>query len=153
MFNWFLKLLGINEDRPNTSANSYLDSSTSNKTNSITNEAAAKAEEVSKPVEKARSADTPKSELKSKPAAESKPQAPRQEKPQEKQKSPEKAKPAAPKPAAKSLADEFLDLNANYVKILQEGGFTTKAAIEKASDKELLELKGIGKATLKILRV
>ncbi|MCK5648988.1 MAG: hypothetical protein KAI22_08925, partial [Gammaproteobacteria bacterium] len=53
---------------------------------------------------------------------------------------------------SRSLADEFPDLKANYAKVLEDAGFTTKAAIDKAGDKDLLALKGIGKATLKILR-
>ncbi len=50
------------------------------------------------------------------------------------------------------LAEVFPALKANYIKVLSEAGFASKEAINKASDKELLGLKGIGKATLKILR-
>jgi len=140
MFSWFLKLLGIDEDRPNTSGSSYLDSSankTTKTTKSTTNET--QAEEKPKPA----------AEAKPKSAPEPKPQ---EETPKEKPKPPEKAKEAAAKSAAKSLADEFPDLKANYVKVLEDAGFTTKAAIDKVSDKELLALKGIGQASLKIMR-
>ena len=98
MFNWFLKLLGIEEDKPAQSDNSFMEAT------------------EAKPAE-------PKAELKPKPEL-----------------------------AAKSLEDEFPGLKANYVKVLEEAGFTTKASIDKASDKDLLALKGIGKATLKIIR-
>jgi len=96
MFNWFLKLLGIEEDKPAHSDNSFM-----------------KAAEA-KP-------------------AESKPE-------------------PKPEPAAKSLEDEFPDLKANYIKVLNAAGFTTKAAIDTAGDDDLLALKGIGQATLKVLR-
>ncbi|MCW8932894.1 MAG: hypothetical protein OQL19_21970, partial [Gammaproteobacteria bacterium] len=57
-----------------------------------------------------------------------------------------------PEPASKSLIEEFPELKANYAKVLEEAGFKTKASIDKASDKDILALKGIGQATLKILR-
>ncbi|MCW8932478.1 MAG: hypothetical protein OQL19_19875, partial [Gammaproteobacteria bacterium] len=51
MFSWFLKLLGIEEDKPATSGNSYLNSSTTNteKNNTVTPE---EKSEVAETVEK-----------------------------------------------------------------------------------------------------
>ena len=132
MFSWFLKLLGIDEDRPTASRNSYLDSSAKSATNNTTETTAAKTveEPESQPEEVP---DTPAEVTDTSPA-------------------PAPAPEPKPKAAPKSLSDEYPGLKANYVKVLEEAGFTTKASIDKASDKDLLALKGIGKATLKIMR-
>jgi len=125
MFNWFLRLLGIEEQKPASSKSSLLDSN------------------AAKPAE-------------AQPVKES-PSEPEQ-KPEPEQKSQEtvaatiEAAEPEPEPASMSLADEIPGLKANYIKVLTEAGFSTKAAIDKASDKELLALKGIGQATVKILR-
>ncbi len=124
MFSWFLKLLGIDEDRSNTSGNSYLDSSTKE-----TGSSSVETVEVKAAVDET-SADKTKEEPRTV---------------QEKTVDSTETEP-------ESLAAEFPSLKANYIKVLEEGGFKTKAAVDKASDKELLELKGIGKASLKILR-
>ena len=129
MFSWFLKLLGIDEDRPTASGNSYLDSSAKSANNNTTETTAAKA--VEEPESQSEEVDTPAEVTDTSPEPEPEPE---------------------PEPASKSLSDEYPGLKANYVKVLEEAGFTTKAAIDKASDKDLLALKGIGKATLKIMR-
>ena len=130
MFSWFLKLLGINEDRPATSNNSILNSSP------------APAKQVEKP--EPAPAPEPKAEIapEPKPAAAPEPT-------QEKAKA---AKSKAPKSKKQSLTDAYPDLKSNIIKKLSDAGFKTKAAITKADDDKLLAIKGIGKATLKILR-
>ena len=116
-FDKFLKLLGIEEDKPVSSDNAF----------SVTSQAAPAATVKTNTVEPAKS--EPK---KTEPEPEPEPE-------------PEKT-------AADSLQDAYPGLKANFVKVLTEAGFDSKVAIDKASDKELLALKGIGQATLKILR-
>ena len=118
MFKWFLKLLGINEDRP-TAKSSLL--------------SAAEAQTQVKEKEPAK--QQPAAEKKPAPKAEIKAEAP-QTSPIESQ----------------SINDAYPDLKANIIKILAGAGFSTKAAIDKAADQELLALKGIGQATIKVLR-
>jgi hypothetical protein len=52
----------------------------------------------------------------------------------------------------KSLSEEYPGLKANFITVLEEAGFTSKALIDNVDDKDILALKGIGQATLKILR-
>jgi len=125
MFSWFLKLLGINEDRPAASSSSLLNSTT------------AKEQAKPKPATSSETKAEPKAEVKAQPKAKVKVEA---------------TKKSTSKTTKASLSDEFPDLKANLIKVLNEAGFNNKAAIKKASDKELLALKGIGQATLKILR-
>ncbi len=129
MFSWFLKLLGINEDKPVVSKNSFLDTSTKSKSDNTVKETIADTAEQPEPEK-----ETPEAVEKSTDTL-------------------VEPEPKSEEPVSKSLADEFPDLKANYIKVLNEGGYTSKALIDKAGDKELLELKGIGKATLKLLRV
>ncbi|MCU7834506.1 MAG: hypothetical protein KZQ83_04550 [gamma proteobacterium symbiont of Taylorina sp.] len=117
MFRWFLKLLGIDEDRPASSGNSILNSTPTQSTAPV-------AEQTEQ---------APPTEPEVKPAA-------------------VKKKAAATKPKAQSLSDTYPDLKANIIKILSKAGFDSKASIDKANDEELLALKGIGQASLKILR-
>ena len=118
MFSWFLRLLGINEDRPTASKSSLL--------------SASEAQQQAKQKPKA----SPKVE--SKPAASKKTtKAPTQKK---------------EKKDKQSLGDVYPDLKSNIIKVLSSAGFDSKKAIDKASDKELLALKGVGKATIKVLR-
>ncbi len=144
MFNWFLKLLGIDEDRPSASGNSYLDNNASNTSN--TNSTASSA------VKTAAVKETPAETIStaSKEEAKTAPEKTIDSSVKATETIPEPE--PEPEPESKSLADEFPNLKANYIKVLEEGGFTTKAAIDKGSDKDLLALKGIGKATVKILR-
>lgn len=161
MFSWFLKLLGIDEDRPASSNNSLLNTTSSQAAAHSTSQAQAQAQAKSKPEpEPAPKAEEPKVEkmVKEEPAA-VKPVAEKkktEQKPKQQAKTKTKPKPkpkkTSAKPAAKSLADEFPGLKVNFVKVLTEAGFDTKEAIGKATDKELLALKGIGQATIKILR-
>jgi len=113
MFSWFLKLLGIDEDRPAPSGNSLLNASPTQ-------------------------ANTP-AEKPSEPAA--KPKA-----------VPAEKKAAKKKPATQSLNDAYPGLKVNIIKILSDAGFDSKNAIDKAKDKDLLALKGIGQATINKLR-
>ncbi len=151
MFSWFLKLLGIDEDRPASTGNTYLNSSSSSTAKeaevksapapveaSVEDSAPAAPEKIETPPEP-ESEPTPEPE---KAAAEVEP-APE---------SPPVEKTVVPEAAEQSLADAFPMLKANYAKVLEEAGFTSKELIDKAADKDLLALKGIGKATLKILR-
>lgn len=149
MFSWFLKLLGIDESRPASTGNTYLDTSPASTT---AKEPGTKAEPTPTPV------------------AESTPVAAENTAPAESAAvlEPEKAKEAVESEAeippaesvatettaapAESLIDAYPALKANYAKVLEEAGFTSKELIDKAADKDLLALKGIGKATLKILR-
>ena len=153
MFSWFLKLLGIDEDRPTASQNSYLDSSAKSNTTQT---------KISEPEKKSKPSPEPEIKPDSKPETspkKSKPKAEPVKKPEPKAKAKVETK-SEKKPAkqvekksdTKSLSDDFPTLKANYIKVLEEAGFTTKADIDKASDKDLLALKGIGKATLKIMR-
>ncbi len=115
MFSWFLKLLGINEDRPTASKSSLLSASE------------AQQQATQKP--------------KASPKVETKPTVS------------EKTTKASPqKKDNKSLGDVYPDLKSNIIKVLSSAGFDSKKAINKASDKELLALKAIGKATIKVLR-
>lgn len=138
MFNWFLKLLGIDEDRPSASGNSYLDSSASNTSNTKSTASSAVKTAAVKETSAETSSTASKEETKAAP--------------EKTIDSSVKATETIPEPESKPLADEFPNLKANYIKVLEEGGFATKAAIDKGSDKDLLALKGIGKATVKILR-
>ena len=52
----------------------------------------------------------------------------------------------------RSLSEEYPGLKANFISVLEEAGLTSKALIDKVDDKDILALKGIGQATLKILR-
>jgi len=71
-------------------------------------------------------------------------------KPESKQENPEvKAEPVS---AAEILVEKYSGLKSNYAKMLIEAGYDSLAKIEQASDKELLAIKGIGKATVKLLR-
>ena len=146
MFSWFLKLLGIDEDRPAASNNSLL--------NTPSSQAAAPAAKKPEPEPKPEPAAVPKiaervaEKVKEEPVA-AKPAA---KKKKAEAKPEQQAKTKAKKTAAKSLADVFPGLKANFVKVLTEAGFDSKKAIKKATDKELLALKGIGQATIKILR-
>ncbi len=168
MFSWFLKLLGINEDRPAASNNSLL-----NTTPAQAAETPAPAAEKSKPEPVSQPEPEPEptpevaEKLKEEPAA-AKPvisetinetisETSQEEQPVEPEK-PKQATTTAPKPEpkpepeTKSLADEFPGLKANFVKVLTEAGFDSRKAIDNATDKELLAVKGIGQATVKILR-
>ena len=135
MFSWFLKLLGINEDRPAAANNSLLNSKPA-----PVKEDNKAAEVVAEP--KIETKVAAKVEAKVEAKVKPKVEAPAKEKPAKK---PAKAK-------KQSLSDAYPDLKSNIVKILSAAGFKTKAAIDKANDDELLALKGIGKATLNILR-
>lgn len=53
---------------------------------------------------------------------------------------------------AEMLIDKCAGLKSNYATMLIDAGFDNLAKIEQASDKELLAIKGIGKATVKLLR-
>lgn len=128
MFSWFLKLLGINEEKPAKSTNSLLSAS----------------EAQSQAKKQAEKKTPPKTETKSAPEKIiEKPVAPPVELPITKKTSPKKNQ---------SVSDAYPGLKANIIKKLKGAGFTTKEAIDKAKDKELLALKGIGQATIKILR-
>lgn len=133
MFSWFLKLIGIDEDKPSASGNSYLDTSLQSNSNDADSTKAPIVETTTEPE------TTPEPEA-----------TPEPEPTPEPEHTPELD--SSPEPAPKSLSDEFPDLKSNYIKVLNEAGFTSKALVAKASDKELLDLKGIGKATLKLLR-
>jgi len=137
MFSWFLKLLGIEEDKPVSSNNSFM----ANKAN--------KKSEPSPPKEQAITPEPEAEVISPEPEAEVTSQEPEAgiTSPE-----PEPEPETSPEPVSKSLSEEFPELKANFVKVLTEAGFTSKAAIDKADDKELLALKGIGQATLKILR-
>jgi DNA integrity scanning protein DisA with diadenylate cyclase activity len=50
------------------------------------------------------------------------------------------------------LVETFSGLKSNYAKMLIDAGFDNLTKINNASDKELLSIKGIGKATLQLLR-
>ena len=118
MFRWFLRLLGINEDRPSASKSSLLTATEAQqqaKQKTQKPEASPKGE--SKPIASKKTTKSP---------------------PQKKQK--------------QSLADVYPDLKSNIIKVLNSAGFDSKKAIDKASDKDLLALKGVGKATIKVLR-
>ncbi|MFK5985711.1 MAG: hypothetical protein QM479_09810 [Pseudomonadota bacterium] len=52
----------------------------------------------------------------------------------------------------KSILQAFKGLKSNYAQILIKAGFDSINKIEQSSDQELLALKGIGKATIAILR-
>ena len=131
MFSWFLKLLGIDEDKPVASKNSFLDTSTKSEADNAVKETLVDT------------AEQPEPEKQQKETLDS------VEESTETLLEPE---PKSEEPVSKSLADEFPDLKANYIKVLNEAGYTSKALIDKAGDKELLDLKGVGKATLKLLR-
>ncbi|WP_198266490.1 hypothetical protein [sulfur-oxidizing endosymbiont of Gigantopelta aegis] len=145
MFSWFLKLLGIEEDRPSAPNNAYLQATKKNDTASseLTQsksevEVETKAEiapEIQPSVATPEQQASPEAEVRKEDTV----------------KSPEPDDKVAT-PELKSLADEYPTLKTNYIKILEEAGLTNKAAISVASDKDLLALKGIGKASLKILR-
>ncbi len=132
MFSWFLKLLGINEDKPVVSKNSFLDTSTKSESDNTVKETIADTAEQPEPQQQQK--ETPEAVEKSTDTL-------------------VEPEPKSEEPVSRSLADDFPDLKANYIKVLNEAGYTSKALIDKAGDKELLELKGIGKATLKLLRV
>ncbi len=137
MFSWFLKLLGIDEDRPASSGNSYLDT---NSSSSVTTSTATNTVTDTVPKEE------------SKPEPEEKKEEIVEVPPKAEGTSPEPEPEPEPKASSKSLSDEIPGLKANYIKVLEEAGFTTKVAVDKATDKELLALKGIGKASLKLMR-
>ena len=122
MFSWFLKLLGINEDKPDSSGSSLLDA---NKKNEAEPSASNSTIETPQQPEPEKSPE-PEAEIEPTPDPE-----PKQE---------------------KSLADEFPGLKANIIKALSDAGFISKELIAKASDKDLLALKGIGPASIKVLR-
>jgi len=84
-----------------------------------------------------------KPKVETKPVAEAKPEA-------DKQTTPKKHKPEIV--SAESIAASFSGLKPHYAKMLIEAGFDSVQKITNASDKELLSIKGIGKASLKILR-
>lgn len=129
MFSWFLKLLGIEEDKPVSSDNAF----------SATNKPApAATPEVKK-------AEAPKTQTEQTPAEE-------KSAPETIAKAESESESEAEPPSVNSLQDVYPGLKANFVKVLTEAGFKDKAAIDNAPDKDLLALKGIGQATLKILR-
>jgi hypothetical protein len=179
MFSFLLKLLGIKEEKPVSRDNSFLANKPHNQTAAPTTPTASteisttsiakkpepvvtdksperkteatektfkekadeKAAATKASIEKPKAPEPkPKAEPKPKPKAESK---------AEKAKTRPKAETAA---KADSLEQVFPDLKANFVQILMDAGYKTKADIDKADDKALLALKGIGQATLKILR-
>ena len=145
MFSWFLKLLGINEDRPAASNNSLL-----NTTPAQAAETPTPAAEKSEPEAVSEPEPAPEVEVEVEEKLKEEPEKPKQAT----KTAPEPKAEPEPEPAAetKSLADEFPGLKANFVKVLTEAGFDSRKAIEKATDKELLTVKGIGQATVKILR-
>jgi|GEM_PF-5797845 len=70
---------------------------------------------------------------------------------------PEPEKAQAPKVSetkltAEQMVEAFTDLKINYAKMLIDAGFDNVDKVKKATDKELLAIKGIGKATIKVLR-
>ena len=100
------------------------------------------------------------------PSVKSQPEPEPEPEPERKPKSAPALKPA-PKPAPEQankdqassssltvemLMDEFPGLKINYAKMLIEMGFDNLEKINKASDSELVAIKGIGKATVKLLR-
>ena len=134
MFKWFLKLIGIDEDRPVSNSSllsaSEAQSQVQKKTPPVVKQESSTAKkQESSTVAKQESSTASKKESKQKPA-------PKTKSKQEKS----------------SLNDDYPDLKSNLVKTLTAAGFSTKSAIDKAKDKELLALKGIGKATIKLLR-
>jgi len=120
MFSWFLRLLGINEDRPTASKSSLLSATEAQQQAKQKPKASPKVETKPTVSEKTTKAPTPKN--------------------------------PPPKKKKLSLGDTYPDLKANIIKVLSSAGFDSKKAIDKASDKELLALKGVGKATIKVLR-
>ena len=115
MFSWFLRLLGINEDRPTASKSSLLSATEAQQQAKQKTEASPKVDTKPTVSEKTTKAPPPKKDK-------------------------------------KSLGDVYPDLKSNIIKVLSSAGFDSKKAINKASDKELLALKGVGKATIKVLR-
>ena len=182
MFSWFLKLLGINEDRPASSENTFLDTSKkieSERSASATTietpqqpepeqpepeqpepeqpepEKSPEPEAVIEPEVKpeAEKAEEPEPEPVPEPESIAEPEADKSEPEPEEESEPKPTPEATPEPEqAKSLADDFPGLKANVIKTLNNAGFTSKDLIDKASDKELLALKGIGPASIKVFR-
>jgi len=138
MFSWFLKLLGINEDRPASSGNTFLDTSKKIESEQSATETTIETPQQPEPEK------SPEPEAVIKPEVE--PEAEQAEKPEPKP-TPE------PEPEQKkSLADQLPGLKANHIKALNNAGFTSKGQLDMASDKELLALKGIGPACIKVIR-
>ena len=150
-FDKFLKLLGIEEDKPVSSDNAFSVTGQSAPAATAKTHAAEPATEpVKSEPKKAEPEPEPVVSVAEKPVAET---IAKEEAPEDTVPEPEpEPEPEPAKTAADSLQAAYPGLKANFVKVLTEAGFDSKAAIDKASDKELLALKGIGQATLKILR-
>jgi hypothetical protein len=136
MFRLLLKLLGLEQyEYPENSGLIKSD----NQSSTIKPQAEAKPEPKPKPKqEKINSEPKQETEIKAEP----------------KQKSGVKAEPVAASNilTAEMLVENYAGLKSNYAKMLIEAGFDSLAKIEHASDKELLAIKGIGKATAKLLK-
>ncbi len=123
-FDKFLKLLGIEEQQPDSSSNAF---SVTDKHAIVENKAVEVEEQKVQVVKQEKS--VPETIAREETTVD-----------------------ISSEPVTESLSDVYPGLKANFIKVLSEAGFNTKTAIDKASDKELLALKGIGQATLKILR-
>ncbi len=130
MFSWFLKLLGINEDKPVSSGSNLLDANKKDEPEQSVKEVTIEAPLIPEPETVIKTEVKPEVEQTAEPGKES-------------ESEPEQVK---------SLIDEFPSLKANVIKVLSDAGFTSKELVEKASDKDLLALKGIGPASIKVLR-
>ena len=145
MFSWFLKLLGINEDKPVPSGSSLLDANKKNEPEQSIKEVTIETQLIAKPETAIKTEVKPEVE----PIVESEKEAePELEKEPEPEPEEEESKPEQ----VKSLIDEFPSLKANVIKALSDAGFSSKELIDKAGDKDLLALKGIGPASIKVLR-
>ena len=141
MFSWFLKLLGINEDKPVPSGSSLLDANKKNEPEQSIKEVTIETQLIAKPETAIKTEVKPEVE----PIVESGPELEKEPEPEPEE---EESKPEQ----VKSLIDEFPSLKANVIKALSDAGFSSKELIDKAGDKDLLALKGIGPASIKVLR-
>ena len=141
MFSWFFKLLGINEDKPVPSGSSLLDANKKNEPEQSIKEVTIETQLIAKPETAIKTEVKPEVE----PIVESEPELEKEPEPEPEE---EESKPEQ----VKSLIDEFPSLKANVIKALSDAGFSSKELIDKAGDKDLLALKGIGPASIKVLR-
>lgn len=158
MFRLLLKLLGLEKYEYPESKIGIVKNNT--QSTSINSQPAPKQEAEIKPEAKQQIKTQAKPEPKQQIKPETKPEPKQQIKPEAKPKPKQQIEPEAkPDPiattivlTAEMLVDKYSGLKSNYAKMLIDAGFDDLAKIEQASDKELEAIKGIGKATVKLLR-